>query len=240
MRCLRRSTRSFASLGLVLLLATAPVLSGTSGSQDVAVADAIARAVRLRMGSTVTVVVASLDGVRLAAPPSALLAAPEPASQLGGPVRFMLSDARPGHPPVRVGEAVAVLEVSAPTVIATRAIARGEQLAPADVALVIAKVGRHPLKPLMTMDDVLDARATRDISRDTMLTRADIAPAPLVRAGDIVRALARVGDVEVAGEMVAAESGRRDDVIRVFNQETRHAVRARIAARGEVEVVNVR
>ena len=49
-----------------------------------------------------------------------------------------------------------------------------------------------------------------------------------------------VGDVELAGSGVAAESGVKDEVIRVVNQESRHAFRARVIGSGEVEVVDVR
>lgn len=240
MRCSRRSTRLFASVSLVLLLLTTPVVAGNGTSPDAAIADAIMRAVRLRMGNATTVVVSSLNGVRLAVASDTLLAVPEPASQLGAPVRFVLSDARPGQTPVRVGEAVAVLEVSAPVVQATRTIARGEKLTASDVAVVKTVLGRQPLRPLLSLDEVIESRATRDISASTVVTRADVAPEPVVRVGDIVRAHAHIGEIDVVGEMVAAESGRKNDVIRVFNQETRHAVRARITARGEVEVVNVR
>lgn len=238
MRCSLRSTRLFASTVLALLLATAPVFSGAA--PPAAVADAITRAVQLRMGADVLVVVAALDGLRLTGAPTALLAVPEPASQLGGPVRFVLSDATPGRAPARIGEAVARLDVSVSAVHATRPIARGEALTAADVKLVTTRLGRHPLRPVLALDEALEGRAARDISADVVLTRADVVPAPLVHAGDVVRAHANVGGVEVTGEMVAAESGRRDDTIRVFNQETRHAVRARIVARGEVEVVHVR
>jgi flagella basal body P-ring formation protein FlgA len=55
-----------------------------------------------------------------------------------------------------------------------------------------------------------------------------------------VRAHARVSGLLIVGEMVAAESGHAGEVIRVINAETKHAARARVDARGEVEVLNVR
>ncbi len=240
MRCSSRSTRLFASISLAWLLATTPVFAGAGAVVAPAVVEAIVRAVQLRLGETATVVVASLEGVRLDRSAVSLVAAPEPAARLGGPVRFVLSDVRPGRPSVRAGEAVATLTVSAPVVRAIRAIARGEEVTASDVTVVTAVIGRQPFGPLLTLDDVVGARARRDLSADTTLTRMDLAPSPLVRAGDVVQARARVGNVEIAAEMIAAQSGSRGDVIRVVNQETRHAARARIAARGEVEVVNVR
>jgi flagella basal body P-ring formation protein FlgA len=49
-----------------------------------------------------------------------------------------------------------------------------------------------------------------------------------------------VGDVELLGSGVAAENGLKDEVIRVINQESHHAFRARVVGSGEVEVVDVR
>jgi flagella basal body P-ring formation protein FlgA len=73
-----------------------------------------------------------------------------------------------------------------------------------------------------------------------IVTHSDIAASPLIRPGDVVRATARVGTVEVAAQLVAAESGRKNDVIRVVNQDTRFSARARVIEKGEVEVLNVR
>lgn len=244
MKCSSRSTRLFASTSLALVLATAPVIAGGSAS-DRAIADAIVKAVRLRLGDGATVVVSSLNGVRLAAgvtmaDGATFVAAPEPAARLGRPVRFLLSDAQPGRRAVRVGEAVAVLDVTATVVTTTRAVARGEQLGDGDVVAAEAPIENAPLSAMLTLGDARGAVARRDISAGTVLTRADIAPQALVRAGDVVRAHARVSGIDIVGEMVAAESGNVGDVIRVVNPETKYASRARVEARGEVEVVNVR
>ena len=241
MKCFRRSTRLFASSGLALLLWTAPLLGGADmAAPDASVASAIARSVQRRVGEAATVTVSDVSGVRLAAGAGALLAVPEPSARIGVPARFLLSDARPGHAPVRVGEVTAVVRISAPAVRATRAIARGERLASADLAVAPSSLEGRLLQTLPSLEDAIGARATRDLSVDTVLARGDIVSEPLVRAGDIVRAHARIGQVDVVADMVAAESGGRDEVIRVVNQESKHAVRARVVARGEVEVVNAR
>ena len=70
--------------------------------------------------------------------------------------------------------------------------------------------------------------------------RADIAAEPLIRAGQVVRALVHVEDVEVVGQLVAVDKGMaKGDLIRVVNPDTHHALRARVIGNGEVEVVNV-
>ncbi len=237
MKCFPRSTRLSASCSVVLLLTAMTEAAGAPN--DRAIADAIERAVQARIGSTATVVVSSLDGVRITGDVEMLIAAPEPGARVGGPMRFLLSSARSGRPVVRVGEAVALVEIAVPAVKSTRTLVRGERLTGADVTAAIVKLEAGLLRPLLSLEEAIGARAARDISAHTLLTRADLAVEPLVRAGDVVRAHARIGDADVVGDMVAVESGNRDDVIRVVNQETRRAAHARIAARGEVEVVNV-
>lgn len=216
-----------------------PVATSQAAS-EAAVATAIARAVRLRVGPDAEVIVSEVFGVRVADVAQALIAVPEPAERVGPAMRFLLSDARPGRAPVRVGEATARVQVTVPAVRTTRPIARGERFAAADVATAAVRLDGRPLRPLPALDDAIGGRATRDLSMDTVLARADIATEPLVRAGDIVRTHARVGSVVIVGDMVAAESGALHTVIRVVNRETKKVVRARVSARGEVEVVNVR
>ena len=96
------------------------------------------------------------------------------------------------------------------------------------------------LRPLLSLEDTLGARASHDLAEDIVVTHGDIVPAPLVKAGEIVRAHVHVGDVELVGSVVAAENGMKDEIIRVVNQESRYAFRARVIGTGEVEVVNVR
>ena len=250
MKCSRRSTRLFASTGLALVLSTTPVLAGGGAgpaaahatAREAAIADAIVHAVQARLGRGATVVVASLSGVRLiaAADAMAFVAAPEPGARLGRPVRFLLSGTQPGARTVRVGEAVAALDVVAPVVETTRAVARGERLGDGDVVVKQARIAAAPLRPLLSADEARGARATRDLATGARVTRADVSPEPLVRAGDVVRAHARVAGLDVVGEMIAAEAGSFGDVIRVVNSETKFAAKARVAARGEVEVVHVR
>ncbi len=267
MRCSRRSTRLFANTGLLLLLAAVPLGAGVGdasvtpsvtpsvvrpavrpvvrpvvtspAASDAAVATAIARSVRLRVGPDAEVTVSEVSGVRVAAGAEALIAVPEPAGRVGPAMRFLLSDARPGRAPVRAGEATARVSVTVPGVRTTRAIARGERFAAADVANDAIRLDGRALRPLPAFDEAIGARATRDLSMDAVLAHADITAEPLVRAGDIVRTHARVGSVVVVADRVAAESGGLHTIIRVVNRESKKVIRARVSARGEVEVVNV-
>src|SRR4029453_18040280 len=128
----------------------------------------------------------------------------------------------------------------APAVRTRKAIARGDRLDADALAVVATDLNGQSMRPLLSLDDARGARATRDLVEGALVTRSDIVPEPLVKAGDVVRARVHVGAVELFGSGIAAENGLKDDVIRVINQESRHAFRARVVGSGEVEVVDVR
>jgi len=232
----------FVSRRLILpLLCSAPLVAhaATTVSPAQSVVDAIERAVHARLGRGVTVSVSDVTGAPVAAVSGTLTATPDPSARVGTPVRFVLSSLEPGKHRVRVGEATAVVHVTVPAVRLMRPLARGDRIEPGDVDVVPMALNGRPLRPLPSLEQVVGARMRIDAAAGTVVTSADIAAEPLIRAGQVVRALARVDGVEVLGQLVAAESGMRGDVIRVVNQESRHTRRARITGSGEVEVVNV-
>jgi len=240
MKCSSRSIRSFVSNGLWLLLLTVPLYGGpTAIAQPSALANAIEAAVRARVGSTSVVTVTTITGVRLVREPASLVAVPDPLARIGAAVRFVIATGEPGAR-TRIGEATATVQVSAPAVRTRKAIARGDRLDGDALAVVATDLAGQSLRPLLSLDDARGARATHDLVEGALVTRSDIVLEPLVKAGDVVRARVHVGDVELAGSGVAAESGVKDEVIRVINQESRHAFRARVIGSGEVEVIDVR
>jgi flagella basal body P-ring formation protein FlgA len=240
MRCSSRSIRSFVSNGLWLLLLTVPLYGGpTAITEPSALANAIEAAVRFRVGNTSVVSVSQITGVRLIRESASLVAVPDPSARIGSAVRFVLAAGESGAR-TRIGEATATVQVTAPAVRTRRAIARGDRLDGDALAVVATDLNGQSLRPLLSLDDARGARATHDLVEGALVTRSDIVAEPVVRAGDVVRARVHVGDVEVVGSGVAAENGLKDEIIRVINQESRHAFRARVLGSGEVEVVDVR
>lgn len=243
MKCFRRSTRLFANTAIAVLLATASVVATeleAGAPSEVVVATAIARAVQVRVGRDVSVSVWKVTQLRLADRVQTLIAIPDRSARIGAPARFVLNSQARGQRPVRVGEATAIVQAVAPAVRTTREISRGATLAAEDVAVVATDMSGRLLRPLPSLENAVGARAIRDMETHAVIAHTDIAAEPLVRAGDIVRAHARVGDVEVTGDLVAAESGLNDEIIRVVNRDSRRVLRARVLDRGEVEIVNVR
>jgi flagella basal body P-ring formation protein FlgA len=226
-----------------LLLATATIAAAADASAPTptdAVTTAIARAVQHRLGEKVTVSVWAVTGLRLSGEPVSLTAIPEPATRIGVPSRFVFTAANGGRGTVRVGEAVATIQAVGPVLRTAHELERGAVLAASDVHVVSADLSGRPLRPLPTLDDAVGARVTRRLDAQTLLTTADIIARPIVRAGAVVTAHANIDGVQVTGELIAAESGVRDEVIRVVNSETRHTARARVIGENEVEVLDVR
>jgi flagella basal body P-ring formation protein FlgA len=237
----------FASTALLLLLGTATVATAPADETlDTpampAVSAAIRRAVEARVGRDVAISVWAITALRVNGDldTDTIVAVPDPATRFGQPARFVLNQQLPGKRPTRIGDATATLQAVANSLLTSREVARGTTLSSTDVAVASTDLSGRTLKPLPTLAETVGSRVTRDLVMRDIVTHNDIASAPLIRTGDIVRAHARVGAVEVTGQLVAAEGGRKNDVIRVINQDTRFAVRARVIEKGEVEVLNVR
>jgi flagella basal body P-ring formation protein FlgA len=240
MKCSSRSTRLFVSGGLWLLLLTAPLYGGPTAVHETSVlTNAIEAAVRARVGNASVVSVSKITGVRLVRASSSLVAVPDPSARVGAAVRFVLADGQSGAR-TRIGEATATVQVSAPAVRTRKPVARGDRLDADALAVVATDLNGQSLRPLLSLDDARGARTTHDLVEGALVTRGDIVPEPVVKSGDVVRAHVRVGGVELVGSGVAAENGLKDEVIRVINQESHHAFRARVVGSGEVEVVDVR
>jgi len=173
--------------------------------------------------------------------PDTLTATPDPSGRTGRSMRFTFATAPgPRGHAVRVGEATAVVRVSGPHVWAVRPIDAGRTLTPEDIALGDGPIDGAPLRRLSTETDVIGARALRALTAGDPVVEGVVVGVPVIRAGDRVRATVRAWGVEVAVVAVAEQNGMPDQIIRVVNPDSRRAVRARVVAKGEVEVLNGR
>ncbi len=249
MTCSSRSTTWATSLLLVLAGGTlsGPARAGATGQaadgQESAVRQAIVQAVTARMGAGADVRIEALHAkVAAGNEDMTLLATPEPGARFAQPSRFTLSRVVPGGSgpktvPRPAGYAVATVTVAVPHVRAGRSIARGDVCAEADLVPTDGEVGAVLIQPLPTVDEVVGARAVRDLAAQEVLTRSVVAARPFVQSGDVVAVRATADGVTVRGQAVAEQSGRAGDVIRVVNRDSRRALRARVIGRDEVEVV---
>jgi flagellar basal body P-ring formation protein FlgA len=229
--------RTLFSVVLAAALLAGRAASGSSIDADVRAA--IEQAVRARVGETATVVVDDLAVRRgpIAAEtlaPGALRATPDAGSRVGGPMRFLLADAVPGRSPRRLGSADATVRVSVAHVRAVRPVARGAVITAADVAEAVDDLGRVALEPLPRLADVVGAAARRDLMVGALVQRHTIVAAPLVKSGDEVTTIVRVGTLEARGRAVSAETAARGEVVRIVSN--RRNLRGRVVGAGEVEI----
>src|SRR5262245_18003751 len=211
---------------MVILLALGMMAGG--GVAGGGVTGAIERAVIDRMGDVQVFV---RDVSTAVADRSDLIAAIEPGSRLGQPIRFVLTAAGK-----RAGSAVARIEVVGRAPRARRAFARDEEITAGDVDLVSAEITKVMLRRMPSLDEVVGTRARRDIVAGELLTNALVSVLPAVRSGDEVRVLVTMGQVEVSGVGRASGSGHVGDTIRVTTPSSRKVLRARIVGRGAVEI----
>jgi flagella basal body P-ring formation protein FlgA len=210
----------------------ASAVQGATG----AVHDAIVAAVRARMGD-VQVRVADLRTSLTEAPGrpaggTGLVAVPDPGARTGRSVQFTL---RAGKR--RAGSAVATVDVSAPHVRAARAFARDERLAAEALVAEDGAVVDVRFERLPGLDELVDTQARRAVAPREVMTTAVVAVPDVVRSGDEVQVVVRMGPIEATGLGRASGSGRVGDVIRVGRAGTRTLQRARIVAPGTVEIL---
>jgi flagella basal body P-ring formation protein FlgA len=207
-------------------------MSGQTSDQPVR--EAIAAAVRGRIGAAASIAVDSLT-IEGDVAEQAIQAVPDPGSKLGGIMRFTL---RTGSQRTRSASATARVRVSVEHVHAARNLDRGVEMGDGDVIAVMHEISSGALRALPSLQVALHARTVRPIAQDACITAAAIAALPAVRGGNEVVAVARIGDVEATATMTAAESGDAGAVIRVVNRQSKRALKARVVSAGLVEIIH--
>jgi flagella basal body P-ring formation protein FlgA len=229
----------FAVLFAIVIVAQ-PGGASSAGSGDPLVRDAIVAAVKARMGDTASVAVGEMrvrgldtvDGMAVIR----MVAVPDAGARVGGFVRFLLyEDATHER---RAGSVDADVHVTAPHLRARRALAHRTTLDAADLERVIADVGRMPLEALPDERMLAGARVTRPIAEGRAIVSSMVASTQLVKSGDEVRTIVRIGALEARGSAIAAQSGSLGEEIRVVNAESKRALKVRVTGEGEVEVIH--
>lgn len=212
-----------------------PALARMQGTPLVSATEAVRRSIAARIGRPdADVTVLSID-LPYEAPTVFRDAQPDPGARLGKPMRFMLRPAS-GRPALAVVTAAVVID----QVVLRRDLARGEQIAFEDIGIARGAVTGVTLRRIPTAAELVGSRARRALSAGAALLPAHVAMRRAVEPGDAVTVVAVSGDVEVTAQLIAADGGDPGDLVRVVNRETRRDVRARVTARGRVEVEHAR
>jgi flagella basal body P-ring formation protein FlgA len=159
-------------------------------------------------------------------------AAPEPGARTGAPARFVIYEH--GR---RVGTAVATADVQVRHLRAHRALARLTPVSADDLVVRDGPLVGELIRRVPALDDVVGSRARRAIAVGEPITASVIEVSPLVRSGDRVTVIVRVGSVEAEGQGVASGSGHEGDVIRVMMPGSKRLQPAHIIGPRMVEVV---
>jgi flagella basal body P-ring formation protein FlgA len=203
-----------------------------------AVRQAIVDAVRMRMGSQAQVTFGAFRMRGVEAIAGSVLAVPDAGARTGGFARFMLhagsATAR------RIGSVDAEVFVALPHLRARRDLAPRAIVAREDVEDATEDVGRQPFDPMPSASAIVGARVVRPIAAGRTIAMSMVTAPPLVRSGDEVRTIVRVGGLEARGTAIAAQTGTLGDEIRVVNADSRRTLKVRVVGEGQVEVIHER
>ncbi|HKR76529.1 MAG TPA: flagellar basal body P-ring formation chaperone FlgA [Rhodanobacter sp.] len=161
------------------------------------------------------------------------------------PLRATLADAiRPAprlsvpvHCPQGEGWTVRVqvqLQLFRPVLVTGRPLLRGDGLEPADVRTEERDVTRLGYGYLDSLDQVAGRTLARALPEGSVLTPAALGGRRMVRAGDRVQVVARLGDIVVRADGIALGSGDNGARLRVRNESSGRVVDAMVHAPGVV------
>jgi flagella basal body P-ring formation protein FlgA len=194
----------------------------------------------VRLGPEAEVRVEQLVWRLFAEPGDDLTAVPEPGARLGRTVRFSLHSTRTTdrrRVGTAVGHATGTLHAVLPHARAARTLETRTVIGPGDLVECRGEVGSVPLARVPVAGDLKGGLvARRLVAGEVVLTGVVIEP-PLVQAGQIVGVRMTAPGMTVWVQAVAAEAGRRGEMIRVVNPSSRRALRVQVTGPGETEVM---
>jgi flagellar basal body P-ring formation protein FlgA len=213
---------------LTWFLSVGVVVAQVAGASDVC--KAITLEVIDRMGPDVNVRACAVSDTTIALDGTWTAAKPDANARVGVASWFTVSG------PGRVVRVQATVQVDAPHVRAVRTLPRGRQLAADDVRpeqgpVDGARFARVPAPATMT-----GARMMRVVDADAVVQALDVSLAPVVKAGESVVAVVRIGVVEVTATMTAVDNGGLGDQIRIAHRDRKRVLHATVVGPGRVEV----
>jgi flagella basal body P-ring formation protein FlgA len=126
------------------------------------------------------------------------------------------------------------LQLFRPVLVTSRPLLRGDGLCPADVRAEERDVTRLGYGYLDNLDQVAGRTLARALPEGSVLTPAALGGRRMVRAGDRVQVVARLGDIVVRADGVALGSGDNGARLRVRNESSGKVVDAMVHAPGVV------
>ncbi|MER2606638.1 MAG: flagellar basal body P-ring formation chaperone FlgA [Siculibacillus sp.] len=121
--------------------------------------------------------------------------------------------------------------------VLTRALARGDLVAPEDVQIdrqPRARVGA--LRSLADPREIVGHQARRSLRAGQPVSIGDFARPNVVGRGDTVTIVFRTGSLQVTGRGQALQAGAMGEMISVLNPQSKRTVHATVAGPGRVEI----
>jgi len=138
--------------------------------------------------------------------------------------------------PVRKVWAHANISVMADVVTLVRPLGKHQHVEMADLALERRDLAGLPSDAIRRIEDAVGNRTVRMIYPDTVLRTSMISMPPVVNRGDVVKIVASSGAMTITATGLVKEQGRKGDLVRVVNTDSKRIVTARVAGPGTVEV----
>ena len=202
---------------------------------------AIVRAVEARVALPHAAVEVTVEDLRIrgGVAGAGLRATPDAGSRAGGPMRFILHAADAGAPSRASARGSGRRMPSSGCGRATRGrrarSAPGTIVAPADVAAVDRRSRARAAAAAAAGRTRSSARGcAATVAAGGAIAADAVTAAPLVRSGDEVTTIVRVGPVVAQGRATALEDGALGAIVRVQIEKRR--LRGRVRGAGEVEI----
>jgi flagella basal body P-ring formation protein FlgA len=209
-----------------------------SGLADPRVAEALAAAVRARMGEAAMVSIERMDVVLRGHSGSSLAVTIAPGARLDRPVEFTVIGSSSSGRAAMIGRGRADVHVEVPHATLVSTLTRGTVLTSEQIQESTGDPGAALLQRLPTSRELAGAALRRDTAAGEVLTRQAVTLPPAVRAGDLAQAHALMGPVQAVTEVTVMENGAEGAIVRVVNRESRRELRARVIRPGVVEVIH--
>lgn len=138
--------------------------------------------------------------------------------------------------PVRKLWVNATISVMADVVTVMRPLGKHQHVQLDDLSVQRRNLADLPADTISHLEDALGNRTTRMIYPSTVLQSSMITSPPLVKRGDIVKIVADAGPMTITATGLVKQQGRKGELVRVMNTDSRRVILARVTGPGAVQV----
>lgn len=138
--------------------------------------------------------------------------------------------------PVRKLWVNATISVMADVVTVIRPLGKHQHIQREDLSIQRLDMADLGSDTVGRIEDALGNRTTRMIYPNTVLQSSMMATPPLVRRGDVVKIVADAGPMTVTATGVVKQQGRKGEMVRVMNTDSKRVIIARVTGPGAVKV----